>query len=193
VPLNDAALVVIDVQEGFNDPSWGPRNNPDCEANVAALVRAWTEAGLPVVLVHHDSTTDGSPLEAGSDGNRYKAFLDGVTPALSIAKHVHSAFYGDPSLEGWLQSEGITSVAVCGITTDHCCETTVRMAGDLGYDTYFVVDATHTFDRVHPDGTCVRADDIARASAAKIHNEFATVTSTAEAVGAVAGPGRPDS
>ena len=41
-------------------------------------------------------------------------------------------------------------MTVCGITTNHYCETTARMAGNLGYDPAFVLDATRTFDRVGP-------------------------------------------
>ena len=64
-----------------------------------------------------------------------------------MTKDVNSAFYGDPDLHGWLQAGGIDAVAICGITTNHCCETTARMAGNLGYETWFALDATHTFDR----------------------------------------------
>ncbi|MDQ6874231.1 MAG: isochorismatase family protein [Actinomycetota bacterium] len=117
MPLTEAALVVVDVQAGLSDASWGRRNNAACEESVAALLRTWNDA------------------------------------ALSISKQVHSAFYGEPDLHQWLQAQGLRSVAVSGITTDHCCETTTRMAGDLGYDTYLVLDATHTFDRRHPDGS----------------------------------------
>jgi nicotinamidase-related amidase len=183
VPLTDAALVVIDVQRGFDDPSWGPRNNPDCEHNVVALLDQWRTAGRPVVLVRHDSAVAGSPLGVGSDGNAFKPGVDG-TADLLVTKQVHSAFYGAPDLHGWLSERGIRSVAVCGITTDHCCETTTRMAGDLGYETFFIADATHAFDRRLPDGTVVSADDIARATAASLHDEFATVVTTADALAA---------
>jgi nicotinamidase-related amidase len=183
--LSDAVLIVIDVQEGFEDARWGVRNNVDCESNIARLTQAWTDAGLPIVVVRHDSSGETSPLRLGTPGNAFKPVLQGVKADLSVSKQVHSAFYGDPDLHAWLQDRGIRAVAVCGITTDHCCETTVRMAGDLGYDTYFVIDATHTFDRIHPDGGTVTADEIVRVSAAKLHEEFATVIPTDEAVALV--------
>lgn len=137
------------------------------------------------MLVHHDLTDPRSPLAVGSAGNHYKRLIDPTIAWLSISKQVHSAFYGEPDLHQWLQARGLRSVAVCGITTDHCCETTTRMAGDLGYDTYLVLDATYTFDRRHPDGSYLDADAISRASAAQLHGEFATVLSTADVIGAL--------
>ena len=48
------ALVVVDVQRGFDDAThWGPRNNPDCEANIALLIDAWRTHGWPLVYVKH--------------------------------------------------------------------------------------------------------------------------------------------
>ena len=179
--ISGSALLVIDVQNGFDDPYWGPRNNPDCEGNIARLVAAWQRRGNPVVYVHHDSQTPGSPLSAGTDGNAYKPALP-PGPDLQIAKTVHSAFYGTPDLRQWLTDRGLGAVTVTGITTDHCCETTARMASDIGFDTYFVLDATHTFDRTHPDGRTVAADDIAAATAASLHGEFATVLGTQNAL-----------
>ena len=76
---------------------------------------------------------------------------------------------------------------MCGITTNHCCETTARIAGNQGYETYFVLDATHTFDRVGPDGITVSAEDLARATAASLHDEFATVITTQQAFQLLAG------
>lgn len=175
--IADAALLVIDVQKGFDSEVWGRRNNPDCEANIARLVRAWQQRGRPVIYVHHDSVKPGSPLAKGTLGNEYKDVLS-ADADLHISKVVHSAFYGTPDLKGWLDDHRIPAVAITGITTDHCCETTARMAGDLGLDTYFILDATHTFDRQHPDGPTITADDVAAATAASLHTEFATVLST---------------
>ena len=171
------ALIVIDVQQGFADARWGPANNPQFEANVERLLAGWREHGQPVVFVRHDSAKEGSPLAAGTPGNQFQAQLQGE-PDLLITKQVHSAFYGRPDLDDWLQARSITSLAICGIATDHCCETTARMASDLGYQTYLVLDATRTFDRVTPEGEVVPADQIARATAASLHDEFGTVLGT---------------
>jgi nicotinamidase-related amidase len=176
------ALVVIDVQVGFDDPVWGNRNNPSCEANVEVLVRRWREQGRPIVFVRHDSDEGpDSPLAPGQPGNDFKPMVSGE-PDLLITKRVHSAFYGKPNLDTWLQDQRVDAVVICGIATDHCCETTARMASDLGYQTFFALDATHAFDRTGPDGQVVTADEICRATAASLHEEFAKVVTTAELV-----------
>lgn len=169
-----SALIVIDVQRGFDDPMWGPRNSPHCERHIGRLIDGWREAGQPIVLVRHDSTSPTSPLRPGQPGNGFKPVAD-IEADLLVVKSVNSAFYGAPDLHAWLRSQGIDSVTICGITTNHCCETTARMAGNLGFDTVFVTEATHTFDRMSPDGTRVTADDLARATEANLHGEFATV------------------
>ncbi len=177
--LDATALVVVDVQAGFDDPVWGPRNNPDFEANLAALIRTWRAAGRPIVYVRHDSVTPGSPLRPDQPGNAFQPMVDG-SPDLLVSKQVNSAFYGTPDLHGWLQEQGITGVAVTGIQTNFCCETTARMAGNLGYDTLFVLDATHTFDLPAHGGGRLTADELARVTATNLQDEFADVVMTAD-------------
>lgn len=179
--LNEAALLLIDVQRGFDDPSWGRRNKPACEQNVARLLGHWRSRRRPVVFVRHDSLQAGSPLSPGTAGNEFKDVVDGE-PDLLVVKHVNSAFYGEPDLHGWLRAAGIGSLVVAGITTNHCCETTARMAGNLGYRTFFALDATHTFDRRHPDGRLITADQLADATAANLDGEFASVRATDDLV-----------
>ena len=125
------------------------------------------------------STTPGSPLHPGSPGNRLKDYLSDP-PDLLVTKSVNSSFHGTPDLHAWLLDQGLAGIVVCGITTNHCCETTARVGGNLGHDVLFVLDATHTFDRTGPDGTHLTADELAHATATNLHGEFATVVSTAD-------------
>ena len=171
------ALVVVDAQQGFDDPWWGQRNNPDCDRNIERLVTAWHERQAPLIYVRHDSNEPGSPLHPDNPGNRLKPYLR-PEPDLLITKHVNSAFHGTPDLHAWLTAADIDGIVVCGITTNHCCETTARVGGNLGYDVLFALDATHTFDRRGPDGTVLTADQLARATATNLHGEFATVVTT---------------
>jgi nicotinamidase-related amidase len=176
------ALIVVDVQQGFDDPSWGRRDDAPAEDNIAALIAAWRDRGDPVVYVRHDSVTPGSPLRPGLPGNALHPVLDGV-PDLLVVKSVNSAFYGEPDLHAWLEGEGIEAVAICGITTNHCVETTTRMAGNLGYDVQLVLDATAAFDVVDLDGEVIPAEQIKRVTAANLHGEFADVVTTADVLG----------
>ena len=142
----NAVLVVIDVQEGFRDPVWGDRDNPAAEANVAALGAGWAASGRPIVVVRHDSDRSTSPLAPGQPGNDLRPEIEALPRDLLITKSVNSAFYGRPELEPWLRARGIGQLVVVGIQTNMCVETTARMAGNLGYDTTVVLDATRTFD-----------------------------------------------
>ena len=174
------ALIAIDVQQGFDVAEhWGPRNNPECETNIRRLLDAWRAVQQPVVLVRHDSEEPGSPLSPDGAGNAFKPGIEGAHAVL-VVKHVNSAFHGTPDLRAWLRARGIQQIVVCGITTNHCCETTARVGGNLGFDVQFVLDATHTFDRVGPDGVTLRADALAQATATNLHDEFATIVSTTD-------------
>jgi len=177
--LNRLALLLVDVQQGFDDTRrWGVRNNRSCESNIALLLRTWREHHRPVVFVRHDSTDLQSPLHPGQPGNTFKPVLTDQ-PDLLITKTVNSCFHGTPNLDSWLRAQDLDGIVIAGITTNHCCETTARIGGNLGHQVLFVLDATHTFDRTGPDGTVLTADELTRATATNLHQEFATVVTTA--------------
>jgi nicotinamidase-related amidase len=179
--VSKRALIVIDVQKGFSE--WdvkGERNNPECEDNVAKLIQAWREKNQPIVYVKHNSKSETSALRPGQPGNDFKDVVSG-TPDLLVEKSVSSAFYGTPDLLLWLKENKIDEVAICGIQTNMCCETTARMAGNLGFDTWFVLDATHTFAK-EVDGVKYSAAELASTTAVNLSGEFATILTTVEAV-----------
>ena len=185
--LGRHGLVVVDVQQGFDDPWWGRRDNPGCDDNVRALVEHWTSQGRPLVMVQHASGNPESPLHPEAPGHALKPYLAGVAPDLAVSKSVNSSFHGTPDLDAWLRQNDVPGIVVCGITTNHCCETTARVGGNLGYDVWFAVDATHTFDRRSPDGSLVTAEELARVTATNLHGEFATVTTAAQLLVAACG------
>ena len=184
--MDRIALLVVDVQKGFEDPVWGERNNAGAEDNIAALIEAWRAEGQPVVFVRHDSDEDGSPFTPGQPGNDFDPILTG-DPELLVTKSVNSAFHGEPDLAEWLRGEGIDRVAVCGIQTNMCCETTARVAANLGFDVDFVLDATYTFGLPAHDGGTLSADELARVTAANLDPEFGRVVTTRDAVELPAG------
>jgi nicotinamidase-related amidase len=179
--LNNRALIVIDVQKGFAEHDIrGERNNPDCEENVARLIEAWRENKLPVVFVKHNSKSETSVLRPNQPGNDFKDIITGE-PDLLVTKSVNSAFYGTPDLYQWLKANESDSVAICGIQTNMCCETTARMAGNLGLDTWFILDATHTFAKEF-NGRKISAEELAQTTAVNLSGEFAEILSTEAAI-----------
>ncbi len=186
VPPN-AALLVIDVQQGLDHPKYGRRNNPDAEANIARLLAAWRGAAWPVVHVQHLSTSPDSPLHPDAPGCEIKPEAAPSDGEPLFQKRVNGAFIGT-DLEPYLRERGIASLVVVGLTTDHCVSSTARMAGDLGFETYVVDDATAAFDREGYDGRRFLAEDVHAISLVNLHGEFATIVSTADVLSALPSP-----
>ena len=172
-----AALLVIDVQQGFDDPIWGPRNNPALETHVAELLDAWRAARRPVLHARHMSTLPDSPLRPGQRGNAFKTEAEPRPGEPVIEKRVNSCFIGT-MLDQDLVRSGIGSLVLAGLTTNHCVSTTARMAGNLGYAVSVVSDATATFDRTGPDDVHYPAELVHAMALSDLHGEFADVVDT---------------
>ncbi len=179
----NTALILIDVQKGFDDPRWGVRNNPHAEINIGLLLSRWRRLKQPIVHVKHMSNEADSPLRPGQEGNDFKNSVVPVAGEHVEQKTVNSAFIGT-GLEQYLRERKIEALIIVGISTDHCVSTTTRMAGNLGFKTFVVADATHTFNRTGYDGTKFSAEHVHAGALASLHNEFATVVETAEIISA---------
>jgi predicted 3-demethylubiquinone-9 3-methyltransferase (glyoxalase superfamily)/nicotinamidase-related amidase len=170
------ALLLIDIQQGLDEPSWGERNNPGFERNIAELLAGWRQAGWPVVHVQHMSQNPRSPLRPHLPGNAFKPEAMPHDGEPVFQKTVNSAFIGT-ELERHLRREGIHSLVITGLTTDHCVSSSARMAANLGFDVVVVSDATATHERTGPDGVRYSADEMHRTALASLHGEFARVQS----------------
>lgn len=173
----DTALILIDVQIGFDDEVWGVRNNPNAEQKMARLLEEWRESGRPLFHIQHLSAEPHSPLRPGQRGCEIKDIVAPLPYEPVIQKCVNSAFIGT-ALEYRLIEAGATGVVLVGLTTDHCVSTSARMAANLGFDTYVVSDATATFERVDYHGKHHSPQDIHELALVSLHKEFATIVDT---------------
>jgi nicotinamidase-related amidase len=183
---SSTALIIVDVQRAFDE--WEAkgkrRNNPQAMARIADLLAAFRETRAPIFHIRHEGTKPTSSFLPSGTGYPVKDEAREQDGEPVIVKRVNSAFIGT-DLESRLRAAGIASVVICGATTNHCVETTTRMAGNLGFDARLVRDATWTFDRVGPDGDAHAAEDIHAMTLSNLNGEFATVVTTAEAIAAL--------
>ena len=174
---NPEVLLLLDVQQGFDAPTWGRRNNPEMEDHLAELLDAWRSTHRPVIHLKHMSTDPNSPLRPDQPGNEFKLETAPAPGERVIEKRVHSGFIGT-TLEAELRATGYDTLVIVGLTTNHCVSTTARMAANLGFDAWVVSDATATFDRLGPDGIRYPAELVHAMALSDLHREFATIIDT---------------
>lgn len=181
----DTALLLIDVQVGVDElEHWGGptgrRNNPDAEQHMGDLLGAWRAAGRQVAFTRHDSREAASPLKFSLPTGEQKAGFEIQPGDIVVEKDVNSGFIGT-SLEVDLRRCGINRLVVAGFFTNFCVETTTRMAGNLGFDTYLVHDGCATTNRIGLDGTDHDPQLVHDMTVANLHGEFCTAVLGADA------------
>jgi nicotinamidase-related amidase len=170
-------LVIIDMQQGMTLPSAGPRNNPMAESNIATLLGAWRKVGATIVHVRHISRTMGSPFWPGQPGVEFQPLLAPTPTEHVVEKNVPDALV-NTGLERWLRVRAITNLVIVGVSTNNSVEATARTAGNLGFETQVVADATFAFDKVDYAGTLRTAAEVHAMALANLDGEYATITTT---------------
>lgn len=175
----NAALLLIDLQKGFNDEEYwgGNRNNKDAEEKSFEILNKWRELSLPVFHIMHSSKNPESKLHRSHPGFEIIDQLKPINGEPVIIKEVNSAFIGT-DLKERLDTLGVDSLVIVGLTTNHCISTTTRMAGNLGFDTFLISDATATFDRKGINGEHFDSEIIHQTTLANLNVEFAKVIDT---------------
>ena len=181
------ALIVVDVQRAFDEweAAGKRRNNPDAVARIVDLLKAFRASGAPIFHIRHEGTKPNSTFRPENSGYAVKDEAREQAGEPVIVKRVNSAFIGT-DLESRLRAGNISTLVICGATTNHCVETTTRMAGNLGFDARLVRDATWTFDRVGPDGDTHSAEAIHAMTLSNLNGEFARIVTTHDVIASLA-------
>lgn len=175
----NAALLIIDMQQGMNRPKMGRRNNPDAELQIQQLLSAWRQSGRPVVHVRHISRTPGSVFWPGQPGCEFQHALQPLADEHVLEKNVPDAFTAT-GLERWLHMRSIRQLVVVGVITNNSVEATARSAGNLRFDVIVAADACYTFDQTDLSGRLWPAEDVHALSLSNLAMDYARVIESAE-------------
>jgi len=184
---DETGLLLIDLQKGVDELQYwggskGRRNNLTAEEKIKRILKAWRKKRLPVFYTMHDSREAESPLKLSLQTGEIKPGLEPIDGEIIVLKDVNSGFIGT-NLELMLRRKNISRLVVVGFFTNMCVATTVRMAGNMGFDTYLVGDACACTNRQSPDGKDFDADLIHDTTIATLHGEFCTALKSDEVLG----------
>jgi nicotinamidase-related amidase len=174
--MTTRALVVVDVQNEYFTGRL-PIEFPPVDsslANIGRAIDAANVAGVPVVVIQHD-TPAGAPIFAtGSDTWTLHPAVAAREHAVVFHKHLPGAFTGT-GLESWLREHRVDTVSIVGYMTNVCVDTTARQAAHAGFRVEVLGDAT---------GALTYGNTAGQASAEQIH--VATLATLHAVIGAVA-------
>jgi len=163
------ALMVIDVQQAmFADPDNLPHDGDAVVARIRHLIARARAAGKPVFFVQHD----GGPGDAFDRNGPGFAYHPELAPQASdplVVKRYCSGFQ-ETDLQALLAQAGVRELAICGMQTEYCVDTTLRAAFERGYRVTLVADGHSTFDTAE-----LPARDIIRHHNRTLQGSFATL------------------
>ncbi len=191
------ALLVVDMQNAFLQPEFGPTYVPtavEVVPNVNRLAAAVRAAGGTVCWIHHTVTDEGlatwsnhlgflgleeegeaarrSYLRPGALGHRTFCGMDRRPEDEIVCKTRFSPFVqGSSDLHERLRAAGVDTLVVVGAVSNVCCESTVRDAMMLDYRCIMVGDAN-----------AARSEQEHTAALVNVYSAFGDVMTTEELV-----------
>jgi nicotinamidase-related amidase len=175
VPITESGLLVIDAQDTFKaEARWAQRSNKDFEKNVGRLIELYRRYNLPIVYVLHSDEDPG--WERDSPNYKLMDFLSPLSSEPVLHKQTRNAFTST-GLPALLMEKGVRRVVITGIQMEQCCETSARVAADLGYTVDFVTEATVTFPIANYDNPReeLSVDAIRERTEYVLRRRFATI------------------
>lgn len=189
--LSTTALLLVDIQEAFTNNQWPgngviyKRNNPNAEQIAGKLLNLCRQHNMHIIHVKHNSIDSNSLLQPHLNTNQFNRYVQPLENEIVFTKIINSAFIGT-NLDSYLKQNNINTLIICGLTTDHCVSTTVRMGSNMGYNVYLVSDACATYDRpMYSDNSnnnngdnMISAQIIHDIHLTSLHNEFCQVATS---------------
>lgn len=175
------ALLLVDIQKAFLEKDYPGliRNNENAEFICGKILKKWRTLDLPIIHVRHSSTNPESKLHKSRPGFEFNDYVTPLENEMVLTKEVNSAFIGT-NLENILIKSHIDTLVIVGMTTNHCISTTVRMSGNLGFDTYLISDSTACYNTKGMNGEIIPCNTIYNSALASLQEEFATVIDSKE-------------
>jgi nicotinamidase-related amidase len=175
------ALLLVDIQKAFLEKDYPGliRNNENAEFICGKILKKWRSLDLPIIHVRHSSTNPESKLHKSRPGFEFNDYVTPLETEIVLTKEVNSAFIGT-NLENILIKSHIDTLVIVGMTTNHCISTTVRMSGNLGFDTYLISDSTACYNTKGINGEIIDCNTIYNSALASLQEEFATVIDSKE-------------
>ena len=176
-------LLLVDIQKAFLDKDYPgiKRNNPEAEFICGKILEMWRKKKLPIIHVRHSSDSIDSKLHESKPGFEFNDYVTPEADEIVLKKRVNSAFIGT-DLKSILEKSNTEVLIIVGMTTNHCISTTVRMSGNLGFETYLISDSTACYNTKGINGEMIDCDLIYETSLANLNNEFATVINSEELI-----------
>lgn len=174
-------LLLVDIQKAFLEKDYPGliRNNENAEFICGKILKKWRTLDLPIIHVRHSSTNPESKLHKSRPGFEFNDYVTPLENEMVLTKEVNSAFIGT-NLENILIKSHIDTLVIVGMTTNHCISTTVRMSGNLGFDTYLISDSTACYNTKGMNGEIIPCNTIYNSALASLQEEFATVIDSKE-------------
>ena len=174
-------LLLVDIQKAFLEKDYPGliRNNENAEFICGKILKKWRTLDLPIIHVRHSSTNPESKLHKSRPGFEFNDYVTPLETEMVLTKEVNSAFIGT-NLENILIKSHIDTLVIVGMTTNHCISTTVRMSGNLGFDTYLISDSTACYNTKGMNGEIIPCNTIYNSALASLQEEFATVIDSKE-------------
>ena len=175
------ALLLVDIQKAFLEKDYPGliRNNENAEFICGKILKKWRTLDLPIIHVRHSSTNPESKLYKSRPGFEFNDYVTPLETEMVLTKEVNSAFIGT-NLENILIKSHIDTLVIVGMTTNHCISTTVRMSGNLGFDTYLISDSTACYNTKGLNGEIIDCNTIYNSALASLQEEFATIIDSKE-------------